>query len=83
MRITLLKAGEAGTFFLEFDFHKLENLSLLGFKRRENFNGINMEKFINSLHTIKSLEYLLTPAITEGQRNIRRKHKLDFEWIED
>jgi Leucine-rich repeat (LRR) protein len=68
---------------IEFDFQKLTNLTALNFKRAENFELIDIQKFINSIMTIKNLNFLKTPSLSKEQNKIRKNHKFGFEWIEE
>ena len=68
---------------IEFDFHKLTNLTFLSFRRCENFEKIDMKKFIVSLQTIKSLKYLETPILSKQQDTIKKEYNFDFDWTEE
>lgn len=67
---------------IEFDFSELTHLKTLGFRMCENFENIDMGKFISSLKTIKNLEFLETPALSEEQKRIRKGYEYKFEWSE-
>jgi len=81
--IKTLDLGYSNFSELDFDFKNLKNLSFLCFKRCENFENIDITKFIKSISTITNLRYLETPRLTAQQIKVRNKSRFDFEWIED
>lgn len=67
---------------IEFDFSQLTNLTELSFGDCENFGVIDMNKFIKSLKTIRKLESLKTPRLSDEQRVIKEAYNYDFDWWE-
>lgn len=65
---------------IEFDFGQLTNLTDLSFGDCENFEKIDMNKFIASLKTIKKLERLKTPSLSKGQSLIKDGYNYNFDW---
>lgn len=68
---------------IEFDFHQLTQLTYLSFRRCENFDKIDMKKFISSIKTIRNLRFLETPTLSKEQKIIRRGYKFEFDWVEE
>ena len=67
---------------LTFDFSQLTHLKTLSFRMCEDFEKIDMNKFIDSLKTIRHLEYLETPALSNEQKMMKKGYEYNFEWIE-
>ncbi|SFP01364.1 Leucine rich repeat-containing protein [Chitinophaga sp. YR627] len=67
---------------IEFDFSQLTNLTELSFGDCENFQKIDMNKFITSLKTITKLERLKTPSLSKEQSIIKDGYHYNFDWWE-